>query len=229
MKTVFSFLILAMALNYSQFLNAMDISLMARPKPLPQPTPTPVPPPPKKTVPKFANLMKVWKTGIVPTEDNLTGTWKVFGMIPGSQCQTIAPELWVSEEKRHPDPAFPWSSLLFQRVQSPVDNKFYFTVAAKHYMDEQGPYRLESAEPQFSFWISGTSGPDKSAWFEFSCHLNAQNKEQLYCAVHLRLDNPKSGGDVDGIDEPTVWDDNAINCAKHNVGLFIMFFKTPNL
>lgn len=178
------------------------------------------PPQPISNQLTYSDLYAYFIDGTAASEQLLLGEWKEVASYNSSNCK-IASDLTDWAGIKNSDDSI--RTLTFNYQQKPIPgpepvlNVFSVTLTnlGKKNLN-QGPYRIQAIEPQFSRWAYVKGVLSNKGYFENSCRLVAGNNKQLICSMHLELTDTATSSLSD------------ITCMAEQNGAITLFVKvTP--
>jgi hypothetical protein len=185
---------------------------------------------PSKYEISHSDMLKLWQESSPTSKESLKGLWKEVAETASQNCEctNIKMEYDASGIKNHDGSV---RMLRFKEILKPsnpfgrTQNGLVLSVelfnlgrsGEKVPDTNQGPYEVDSREPQFAQWgyNSNFDGLDKSAYFEYSCRLLRKDSNHLICALSAKIIDPKR------------YTPQFNACGKEANGIFLGFEKVP--
>jgi hypothetical protein len=177
------------------------------------------PPQPISNVLHFSDMLQMWQAGQKTTDQILTGKWLWVASSYSASCGYNGEDSYEPTGIKTSDGAV----TILQFGYEPLNGNIFtgsptsqiFTVRRS---DEQGPFRVNPQEPQFSFWAYMHDGDvgtlSKLAYFNYSCRLMNGSTSRMVCAATQILNH-----------SPEIFSDEAIACADDKPGFIDGFVK----
>ncbi len=160
----------------------------------PAPTPTPMPPQPiGESTLRYSQLKPRFDQGLKTNEASLTGSWKAVAQATTAACGNKLKDRTSAKGLKNEDGSA-FATLVFARhplTSLPGETQSAFGVSVLGMGkkgSDQGPYKANDEEPQFSTWVyNGAAGLDKEDFYSWTCRGDAQTQDLLVCSVTLVL------------------------------------------